>query len=69
MCHRFFNANGVSGGVTTLPGIPTVTPGITADVLGIYRAVAVEAVDAGIDTVGVQSARIALIDLAIGGGL
>lgn len=55
---------------STLPDtISASTPGLSADLLLAYRAVAQEVVDSGIDYYGLQAARIDLIDATLKSGL
>jgi hypothetical protein len=65
----FFKANGIASGATALPQNIAMTPGISADLLQVYRDVAEEAIAAGKDTLGVQAARIDLIDRALAEGV
>lgn len=65
----FFKANGIASGATSLPQNIAVTPGISADLLQVYRDVAEEAIAAGKDTLGVQAARIDLINRALAEGV
>jgi RHS repeat-associated protein len=57
----FFAANSEGGDIN-------ITPGITDDLLSLYRHVALLAINTGKDTQGVQAERLDMIDKALGNG-
>lgn len=65
---EFFRANGLVDRASMLPQNISATPGISADLLLSYRAVAEEVIANNLDKSGLQAARIDLIDSALNSG-